>query len=436
VDRFRRSPGQASLEYVGLLALLVILLTAGLAFTGALPALGQTVIGSMRHGICLVSGSVCTPREAAAAGLSPCPLFRRSENEQASASVSVIALARGDAMAIERRSDGTASVSFMDGGQVGVTAGVGLQFSPLHVRAAADGTAGVQFTAGRTWEFRSFAAADAFVNRFASGQSLGGEARALGHKLCFLCPGWLRGPGRPKLPPPASRSVEGGVIGQATVALGIKGKSGYPISFDPMLGTVLGRQQTGARTTWYLELDGQLLAHLGPLLAPLAGAHSASAVMELTSDGGRPVEMAIRAATAASNDPALSGATLTGTDLAERIRRAATGGPGGALEAEVSLDLRDPANLAAVRGFISAGIPRPSDIVALARRLDVDGAVDLRLFDYRASDFDVNADVALGARLGAGYERTVESRRLLGAWSRLPGDRLREREDCTATTST
>jgi hypothetical protein len=432
VATFRRSPGQASLEYVGLLALLVVLLTAGLAFTGALPPLGRTVIGSLRHGICLVSGGVCTPREAAAAGLAPCPLFRRGENEQASASVAIVALARGDAMAIERRSDGTASVSFMDGGQLGVTAGVGLQFSPLHVRASVQGTAGVQFTAGRTWEFSSAAAAAAFVRRFASGQSFAGEARELRHKLCFLCPGWLRGPGRPKLPPPASRSVEGGVLGQATAALGIQGKGGYPVSLDPTLGAVLGRQVAGRRTTWYVEVDGALLAHLGPVLSPLAGAHSASAVMELTFDQGRPVEMAVRAATAASNDPGLSGSTVTAADLADRVRRAVSGSPGGALEAEVSLDLRDPANLAAVRNFFTAGLPRPSEIAALARRLDADAAVDLRLFDYRASDFDVNGDVAFGGRLGAGYERTVELRRLVGAWSRLPGDRVREREDCTA----
>jgi hypothetical protein len=426
-----RNRGQASLEYVALLALLVVLLTGGLAFTGALPPLGHSVIAAVRHGICLVSGNVCTAREAQSAGLAPCPLFRRSENEQASGSVAIVALARGDAMALERRSDGTASVSFMDGGQAGVTAGVGLRFSPLHVNASIQGTAGVQFTAGRTWEFGTVAAAETFVRRYASGQSLGGEVRELGHKLCFLCPGWLRGPGRPKLPPPSSRSVEGGVLGQATVALGVEGKGGYPVSYDPTLGAVLGRQTAGSRTTWYVEVDGKLLKHVGPVLSPLAGARTASAVMALTYDHGQPVELAVQAATAASDDPSLSGATLTGADLAARLRQAVTGPPGGALEADVALDLRDPANLAAVRNFFSGGLPGPSEIAALARRLDADAAVDLRLFDYRATDFDVNGNLGLGARLGAGYERTVEVRRLRRAWSRLPGDRLREREDCT-----
>ena len=48
---------------------------------------------------------------------------------------------------------------------------------------------------------------------------------------------------------------------------------------------------------------------------------------------------------------------------------------------------------------------------------------------------DVSAEGALGVRFGAGYQRTVEVRHLLGAWSRRPGDRLRAREDCTSPTT-
>jgi hypothetical protein len=436
VSAFRppgRPAGQASVEYVGLLALLVALLTAALAFTGTVPALGRSLVDAVRHGICLVSGNVCTPREAHAAGLAPCPLFRRSQDEQASVSVAIIALARGDAMAIERRSDGTASVSFMDGEKAGVTGSVGLRLSPLRLKAALSGTAGAQFTAGRTWDFPTVAAAEAFVRRYASGQSLGGEARALGRKLCFLCAGWLRGRGRPKLPPPSSRSLEGGLFAEASAALGLQGTAGYPLSLDPSIGAVLGRQTSGPQTTWYVRVDKSLLARLGPILSPLAGGLSTSSVLEVTFDDGRPVTLAVRAAAAASNGAWLRAATIGGAELADRLRGAVSGarGPAGrTLEADISLDLRDPANLAAVRAFFAGGAPPPGETAALGRRLSSDGAVDVRVFDYDESAFDASGDIGLGPHLGAGYQRTVEVRRLLGAWSRLPGDRVRGREDC------
>lgn len=428
-----RDRGQASLEYVALLALLVVALGTALAFGGALPRLDRTVVATVRHGVCLVSGGVCTPGEARAAGLAPCPLFRRSADERASASVVMIALQRGDSMALERRSDGTASVSFMDGESAGYTGGVGVRLSPLGVQASADYVAGAAFTAGRTWEFSTVAAAEAFVRRYAADQSLGGEVREVGHDLCFLCPGWLRGHGRPELPPPSSRSIEGGVFAQATATLGLSAAGIDGVSADPSVGAVLGRQTAGSRTTWYLGLDGSLLLHLGPVLSPLAGARSASAVVELTSDHGRPVELRVRAAATASGDPVLSMLTMSDAQLGDALRASLAGaGPGGrALEAEVALDLRDPANLAAVQAFLSGGLPRPEEVAALGRRLTSDAAVDLHLFDYHASDFDVSGELGFGGRVGAEYQRSVEVRRLLGAWSRRPGGPVRPREDCT-----
>ena len=58
------------------------------------------------------------------------------------------------------------------------------------------------------------------MRRYASGQSLGGEARALGHKLCFLCPGWLRGRGRPKRRRPPRARSRAALFAEASAALG------------------------------------------------------------------------------------------------------------------------------------------------------------------------------------------------------------------------
>ncbi len=427
--------GQASLEYVALLAVLAVLLTGALAFGGALPPLARSVSGAIRHGICLVSGSICTPREAEAAGLEPCPLFRRDQQEQGTVSVAVISLRRGDSMVIERLSNGHVTVSFVDSEGAGATAGVGVRLTPLRIRASATAIGGAVFTSGRTWDFSSAAAAQAFIRRFASGQTLGGEIREVGHDVCFLCPGWLRGKGRPELPPPTSEAVEGGAFGEATATLEVpvSSRRALPINADLQATAVLGRETEGTRTTWYLAANAQLLQHLGPVLAPLGGARTTSVVLAYTTEAGRPRTLEVRAAAAASDEPGLTPATISMDDLAEGVRHAVAGpdsGGGLALEADVSLDLRDPRNLDAVRAFLGGGPPLPGEIDALGHRIAAAAGVDIRLFDYGASDFELSGEASLGLRFGAGYERTVQVSRLLGAWSRLPGDRLRAREDC------
>jgi hypothetical protein len=435
-----RDTGQASLEYVALLAVLAALLTGALAFSGALPPLAHSVSDAIRHGICLVTGSICTPAEAEAAGLEPCPLFRRNQQEQGTVSVAVISFRRGDSMVIERLSNGHVTVSFVDSEGAGATVGAGLRLSPLGVRASVSATGGAIFNGGRTWDFPTAAAAQAFIRRYASGQTLGGEVREVGHDLCFLCPGWLRGKGRPDLPRPDSEAVEGGVFGEATATLEMPVSKRYalPIDADLQATAVLGRETHGATTTWYLAANAMLLQHLGPVLAPLGGARSTSVVLAYTTEAGRPRALEVRAATAASDRPGLTPTTLSMEDLAEGVRHAVAGpdsGGGLALEADVTLDLRDPRNLAAVRAFFGEGPPLPGEIDALGRRIASDAEVDVRLFDYGAADFNISGEASLGMRFGAGYQRTVVVSRLLGAWSRLPGDRLRTREDCTPDSS-
>jgi hypothetical protein len=331
-------------------------------------------------------------------------------------------------------------VSFVDSEGAGATVGAGLRLSPLGVRASVSAFGGAIFNGGRTWEFGSGAAAQAFIRRFASGQTLGGEVREVGHDLCFLCPGWLRGKGRPDLPRADSVAIEGGLFGEATATLEIpvSGRHALPLDADLQATAVLGRETAGATTTWYLAANALLLQHLGPVLAPLGGARSTSVVLAYTTVAGRPGALEVRAAAAASDKPGLTPTTLSAEDLAEGIQHAVAGpdsGGGLALEADVSLDLRDPRNLAAVRGFLGGGPPLPGEIDALGRRIAASAAVDVRLFDYGAADFNISGEAALGFRFGGGYQRTVEVSHLLGAWSRLPGDRLRTREDCTSAST-
>ena len=113
--------GQASLDYVAVLALVAVVL-AGAAGTVGAPWLARSLAGAIRHGICVVSGSYCSVREAADAGLAACPVHRRSEAER-SGVTAIVHLGRDDVLLVERRSDGTASVAFVDGWRAGAEIG-------------------------------------------------------------------------------------------------------------------------------------------------------------------------------------------------------------------------------------------------------------------------------------------------------------------------
>ena len=142
--------GQASAEYVALLAV-VCAVVAGAAAVGSVPPIAAQVARQVEHGICLVAGGICTPGEARAAGLGPCLVRVRTDRERLGGRVLVVKVGRGDSFLVQRRSDGTAAVSFADGGAVGASFGLGLQFAGRG--ADVRGGGGLQFTSGRTWEF-------------------------------------------------------------------------------------------------------------------------------------------------------------------------------------------------------------------------------------------------------------------------------------------
>jgi len=413
--------GQASAEYVALLAV-VCAVVAGAAAVGSVPPIAAQVARQVKHGICLVAGGICTPGEARGAGLRPCPVRVRTDRERLGGRVLVVKVGHGDAFLLERRSDGSAAVSFADGGSVGASFGVGLQ---LAGRAAdVRGGGGLQFTAGRTWEFPDVAGASRFVRRWAHTETLTGELRGI-----------LPGGAHP--PEPDSTYKEGGAYGEFTAAVGLR--PGTDASLGADFGAVMGRRiEPGGRVTWYDRLDGETVGQLGVVLGSLQRHDAAQAAFAITTVDGRPAELRVSAAARVHGNLAPPGPVSSLDDLGSRLQgvRSSPGGHGRRLEAEVSLDLTDPANLAAVRGVIEMlGLRAPPAdwprrVRALAARLDADGAVDVRVFRERLSQNALGADVGAGAGFGAGYDRTEEARELLAAWSLRAGGRLQEREDC------
>jgi hypothetical protein len=435
--RARSAAGQASADYVALLAVVGSVLAGTLAVV-ALPALAPALSGAIRHGICLVAGGVCTPGEARAAGMEPCLVHARGDREQLAATAIVVRLGRDDELLLERRSDGTAAVSFIDGRSGGLEAAIGLR---LKWGQKLEAGAGAQFTGGRTWEFPTAAAARRFVHRWARDETLTGELRSLPRRLCLFCRG------RPKPPPPQATYHEAGAYGEFTDDIGLPGmpyvRQGPGLSAEGSLGAVVGRRVSGARRTWYARIDASTAGRLGAVLGAVELTRRGDAALELTFAGDRPVEMRVRGAAALRDQLDLLGATTSLEGLAARLRLA-TDGAGGAgaglgVEAQVSLDLTDERNRRAALDFV--GMLRPGispgqwddRTRALAQRLDADGSVDVGVFRVGASsqqEFDAGA--AFGVKLGGEYRREVETRELLRAWSLRHGGALGEREDCVS----
>ena len=413
--------GQASAEYVALLAV-VCAVVAGAAAVGSVPPIAAQVARQVKHGICLVAGGICTPREARAAGLGPCLVRVRTDRERLGGRVLVVKVGRGDSFLVQRRSDGTAAVSFADGGAVGASFGLGLQFTGH--RADVRGGGGLQFASGRTWEFPTVAAASRFVRRWAHTETLTGELRGI-----------LPGGAHP--PAPDSTYKEGGAYGEFTAAVGLR--PGTEASLGAELGAVMGRRiEPGGRVTWYDRVDGETAGQLGVVLGALQRHDAAQAAFEVTTVHGRPAQLRVSAAARVHGELAPPGPVSSLADLGKRLEgvRSSPGGHVRRLEAEVSLDLTDPANLAAVQdvvqmlGLRAPPTDWPRRVRALAARLDADGAVDVRVFRERLDQSTLGADVGAGAGFGAGYDRTAEARDLLAAWSLRSGGRLQEREDC------
>ena len=422
--------GQASTEYAGALLLVALVLGAAAALA-PLPALGASVLGAVRHGLCLVGAGVCSPDQARAEGLDPCPVQDRANREEAAVSLGIVKLGRGDALAIERRSDGSASVSFLDGWKGGAEAGIGVRFTPLGLDGRATAGAGLTFTGGRRWDFASWDAADDFVGRHARHETITGEARGA---ICFFCDD-----GRP--PPADAVFHEGGAYVDAALDAGLP--RGIDVGAELELATVIGRRTAGRTSTTYVKVSGESTGRLGAALASLASDNAGEVVLELTSYDGRPRELRATAAAAVGLQAEALGAGADLGRIAERLRDARAGagagtGAGLAAEATVALDLRDPANLEAAQGVLAA-LRSPwrlgSSMAALGSRMDSDGTLDVRVFRSGVERTETGGDAALGLKFGANYERVERGRSLLAAWTSEGGGPLREREDCTYATA-
>lgn len=367
--------GQASAEYVALLALLVAVL-AGAGLLVAPPALGAKVSRALRTAICIVGGDVCRSADARAAGLAPCAVREDTRGTGGGLSVAFVELGGGDELTLTRRSDGSVVVTSGQHERGGVGLGLGTDLSPLGVHLVADASMAVRFADGQSWELADEAAAARFVRAVRAG-----------------------GP----LPAPTWTYREAGESAELEVGAG--GAGGAAL-------VTVGRRTGRGQTTRYVagRAEGAVLDALD--VDGLPGGQR-SVVLEHTTDGAGPRELVFRVARA--------------------------GASGRAEEVTGRLDLRDPANRAVAERLLRPRLPTGpallADLRAVARRVREAGTIEWAAYDVQEDDGGFELSAKLGLELGLRVERARRTRRLTDAsvWSAADGDR--RRVDCTGVSA-
>jgi hypothetical protein len=398
--------GQATLDYVALLAMGALLLAAAAAVAGAgAPGVANGVLAQFRSALCVVSGTACLP-----AARRPCTVASTRDARHVAVSLALVRLDDDRIVLRERLSDGTIRLTVAQRGGAGVEVGAGggarLELRGRSVGADREARAGVQGVLGGGEVF------------YAHGEP---EADAL-----------LRAIRRPRLGGGGPRArevfVEGGVRGLASVDLGGARAAGQLDGIaDAMLAARRDRRNGELQIS--LGAGGAGAGLVAIAMGGNAGALDGQAVLVLMLDRRRrPVELAL----SASGSVAAGG--LLPAALARPLEQAA--GRGTALNAAgrrwelgARVDLRDPHVAAAWTAFRREPAS-PAAIRGLGEQLRDRAVMDVRTYRLDSSSDGVAVAAALGLRVGGELEHTIDRSRLLAAATRPPFGMWEARGDC------
>lgn len=394
----RSDSGQATIDYVAIIAVLAIVLglAVGVAPAGA-AGIVNAVTGQIRHALCRVGGGPCAdPRSK------PCTVASRRELHHLAVSIGVVRIDRDRSVLREAMSDGTVRLTVALNAAFGATFGAGAT-----ARASVDGRrlgaggellAAAQGTLGRAKVYvaRDAQEADAFV-------------RALRD-------------GRPPAPP-REVQYEGGVRGLGEAGLGA-------VALEGLSGAALGvrRDRATGETTLTLNAGaagwGAITTAFGP-----AGAADRATTFGLTLDRDRrPTELSISA----------GGTIAAGAALPLALRRALRGGTGGGSvgslegrrwELTARLSLLDPA-VRATWERVRRNPTSAAAVRALGEAIRDRAHLDVRAYRTSTTASGGAAGVAGGVRLAGEYDHVVDEARLLSASARPPAGLWERRLDC------
>ncbi|HVF78923.1 MAG TPA: hypothetical protein VNA28_11545 [Solirubrobacteraceae bacterium] len=401
----RCSRGQATVDYVALLAVVAVLVTVagGVAAAGGAGVV-NAVTGQIRHALCVVGGGFCLDLTSR-----PCPVATRRDTHHYAVSLIVVRVDRDRYVLREQMSDGTVRLTVARSGALGVEAGAGgranVSFRGRTIGLSDEARLGVQgvLGAGRVYVARDAREAVAFMRAIGAGDD----------------------------PPVAAREVfyEGGIRGLATVGVGnsvagtsLRGLGGALVNGrrdertgDVTLGINVGGSGWGALT---IALGG-----------PLATEERA-VTLGLTLDRHRrATELSLSAAGTLTGGMALPpGLTRA---FGGRVNALSAEGGGRRFEFGARLDLRDPHVAAAWERFRDDPAGEEA-IRGLGEAIRDRAHLDLRTYRTSSTSSGASAGIAQLVQAGGEYDHTVENARLRSAVSRPAGGLWEKRSDCVA----
>jgi len=399
--------GQASIEYLGVVALVAVVAAAGIGLLGGEDIAGA-VVRQFHRALCVVSAGDCEEDRK------PCLVSSSTKDEGWSVSVAVVHLGHHDALIREERSDGTVAITIAQDYEAGGDAGAGGDLTVavagkrFGVQASLSAGMRGKIGDGSTFVFANAHAADA-----------------------------------------ATRVLSAGIAPPGLVPATRFGRTGLSLSLDGGLtkgfahaGLHLGEDVVDSIST---DTATGRLTHV--LKRGIGAALSASVTGVTSADGRGALEQTASITTDSHARPLDLGIVSTGdlrgmVDLPGSVQAVA-----GALTTkhadgrrwvlEQHLDLTDRTSLTAAEGFLhAAGAGRPLGAVvarvgdALRERMDSAGTTDARVYATEFEDRGISGHVALGARLGGEGFARKQTARLLEAMQRGPDGLWHRRTDC------
>jgi hypothetical protein len=399
-----RSSGQASVETIGLVAVVAAMLSAAVAL-GPAPDVGGAVVRQMQRGLCVVRGGDCERDRA------PCVVSSRGEASGGHGNLVVLRVGGGSALLIEQLSDGRVRVTRARESELGLEGGIGGGFSfdlgaaAIGVSAQARGAAIARMRSAITWERDSMEQAQLLVRRIASFSGLATEL-AKGRPLSMAASerGWsVRLSGSGSAAPAAEAELS---LSAAKVSGARRLANGHRVVFVRESEAFSGALGIGPKRKVELAASGR---------------DKVQVIAVEYDERDRPVDFAVTTVTDLG----------AASDLPEELRTSLPallrGSGERILELERHLDLTVSANRDVAIAYLHAATASKIDFglaAAAARRLgvalDAAGTAQARSYSLGGSDGGISGDFAAGVKIGGAYERSSSWSRLLGAVSRGP----------------
>jgi hypothetical protein len=417
MQRLRDQRGQATIDYVALIALLAVLVTVTASLTGFAPGIVNATLGQVRRALCIVRGGDCpisTPQ--------PCTVASNRKADHISVSALLVRLDEDHVVLRERLSDGTVRLTVSDSRSGGLTIGLGghaeltLKGRTLGFEREANGAIQGVFGKGHVYLARNDREADEVLGALRSGFRFGpgGIFHIGGHS-----------------PTPQSDFFDGGIRGLGHLGGGVKLAGA---SLDGIADAIVGasRNRKTGQVTITLNAGASGSGLLGAMLLGASRFDDRHVRLALTLDRhGTAQQLSLE-----TTGTMTGGGTLpleiargVGTSLERWMAASSSDMTGRSWELGAQLDLRDPDAAAAWKAFRH----RPTSsaaIRALGAILRDESQLSVSSYAARSDVDGVSGGLALGLKLAGELSRTVDGTQLLSAAIRPPGGLWEQRFDC------